>query len=232
MDPKIDQKKIWDHYQVDNKDSFAESHPRLDFLVAQLGHQNSKANLRILNVGLGDAYFEKQAIKAGHKVTSLDISEKSVADAKSIGIDAYFGTITKMDFSNASFDVIVASEVLEHLTSSELEAALKEVKRTLAPNGRFIGTVPFNEKLSDNQAICPNCSHHFHRWGHHASFTPAGLKKILEPVGRTRVITRAFPDLTKRSFSGRIRGHIRQLLGALGYKIALPNIYFEVQSES
>lgn len=229
MKPEIDQKKIWDHFQVDNKDSFAESHPRLDFLVAQLDVRNSKTSLRILNIGLGDAYFEKQAISAGHKVTSLDISEKSVANAKNLGIDAHYGTVTKMQFANASFDIIVASEVLEHLTSDELVVALKEVKRTLAPNGRFIGTVPFNEKLSDNRAICPNCSHHFHRWGHHASFTPASLKEILEPLGRTRVLTRAFPELTKRSVAGRVRGHIRQLFGALGYKIALPNIYFEVQ---
>jgi hypothetical protein len=75
------------------------------------------------------------------------------------------------------------SEVLEHLATDVLDATLGEVKRVLKPDGRFIGTVPANESLSDNQAICPRCGEVFHRWGHVQTFLPLRLRELLQSHG-------------------------------------------------
>jgi hypothetical protein len=45
-----------------------------------------------------------------------------------------------MPFTDHQFEVVVMSEVIEHLTGEELHVTLKEVFRVLKSKGRFIGT--------------------------------------------------------------------------------------------
>ncbi len=48
--------------------------------------------------------------------------------------------LTKLTYPGASFDLVLTSETLEHVP--DLEAALSEIRRVLAPGGRHIFTVP------------------------------------------------------------------------------------------
>ena len=49
---------------------------------------------------------------------------------------------TRLTFSDASFDLVMSFEVLEHIP--DYLAALREVRRVLRPGGRFYFTAPFN----------------------------------------------------------------------------------------
>jgi hypothetical protein len=51
-----------------------------------------------------------------------------------------------------------------------MQRALEEIRRVLVPGGQIIGTVPCEENLSDNMAVCPHCGEVFHRVGHLQSF--------------------------------------------------------------
>ena len=70
------------------------------------------------------------------------------------------------------------SEVLVHLTEQDINETLVEVHRVLAPSGRFIGTVPCEEDLTDNVVVCPHCDAKFNRWEHKQSFSHAKLGQL------------------------------------------------------
>jgi SAM-dependent methyltransferase len=49
--------------------------------------------------------------------------------------------LCSLSFPDASFDLLVCNEVMEHVY--DLDAALRQCLRVLAPGGAFVGTVPF-----------------------------------------------------------------------------------------
>jgi len=94
-------------------------------------------------------------------------------------IDRVVGYSQNIPFESESFDCVIMTEVLEHLSDEELELTLVEVRRVLKPNGRFLGTVPADENLELNKVVCPFCGKVFHRWGHMQSFSKERLYKLL-----------------------------------------------------
>jgi 2-polyprenyl-3-methyl-5-hydroxy-6-metoxy-1,4-benzoquinol methylase len=91
---------------------------------------------RVLTIGAGgdvDALLEEHARGQGFNVTSFDIDEKQGPDI--------VGDICTHDFGGRTFDVIVLSEVLEHVNSPHL--AIENIHRVLEEGGRLILTVPF-----------------------------------------------------------------------------------------
>ena len=65
----------------------------------------------------------------------------------------------KLEFEDKKFDVIIASDVLEHI-NLDVEA-LKEWKRVLKPNGHMILFVPAKKVLWSNNDVY---SQHFRRY--------------------------------------------------------------------
>ena len=75
-----------------------------------------------------------------------------------LGEDVPFGTsnaeglrnedATRLTFADASFDLVMSFEVLEHIP--DYLAALREVRRVLRPGGRFYFTAPFNPWSQDH----------------------------------------------------------------------------------
>jgi SAM-dependent methyltransferase len=71
----------------------------------------------------------------------VDVSEAAIKVAQSRGFDAIqIDDASVLPFEAESFDVVVCSEVLEHLFEPQLAAA--EAFRVLRPQGRLIVTVP------------------------------------------------------------------------------------------
>lgn len=220
------QQIIWEHFQNDRQDSFARSRPRLTFLLRQIA-KRSGAHPSVLNIGVGDGYFDRQARLAGWKIESVDPDERSVARLAAEGVAAYVGGVEKLPQASGSMDFVAISEVIEHLTDEQLAAGLAEISRVLKPGGRIIGTVPHDEVLIEQQVICPECSHVFHRWGHQRSFTVSQVRTMLsvqfvvESIGRT-----AFVDLWGDGVRGFVKGSIRALLARFGAPIAAPTIWW------
>lgn len=93
----------------------------------------AKTGAKLLDIGCGDTYLRSKL--PGVAYTGLDL-DTSKAD----GITKHDITVTPYPFEAGSFDVIVCSEVLEHLFHPEV--VLAEINRLLSPHGTAIVTTP------------------------------------------------------------------------------------------
>ena len=227
----MNQEKIWDHFQNNEEmdGAFDNAFPRYAYIAQQV-----KAGMSVLNIGVGRGGLEKILLNKGALVSCLDPSESSIdrlREQYELGERAQVGFSQAIPFSSSHFDVVVMSEVLEHLSDEVLNSTFDEVRRVLKPDGRFIGTVPANEVLLDNRTVCPHCGEAFHRWGHVQSFSLTRLREIL--LANNFVVlrseTRAFPDWRRSGWRNLVKNLIRYVLGRIGSPISSPNIYFEAK---
>src|SRR6266536_271057 len=167
---------IWDYYQNESPETFEGSRARLRLLVSRIEPFEVA-----LNIGCGSGLFEELALPKKIDIYSLDPSERSIGQLRGalhLGDKARVGYIQQLPFSNSYFDVVVVSEVLEHLTPAVTRAGLEEIRRVLKPGGRILGTVPSREDLRAQIAVCPGCGKKFHKWGHEQSFNPEVMEHL------------------------------------------------------
>jgi 2-polyprenyl-3-methyl-5-hydroxy-6-metoxy-1,4-benzoquinol methylase len=95
-----------------------------------------KADERVLTIGAGGEVQEllaEYSKRQNFSVTSFDIDQRYEPDI--------LGDVCTFDFGDRSYDVIVLSEVLEHVHSPHL--AMQNIHHLLKNGGRLILTVPF-----------------------------------------------------------------------------------------
>jgi SAM-dependent methyltransferase len=122
---------------------------------------------RVLDVGAGFGRHVYECARRGARVVALDYAPDEVVqtrdtldamiEAHEITGDQLIGVLRgdacRLPFPDATFDVVITSEVLEHIQDDV--SALAEMVRVLKPGGRFAATVPawlpevVNWKLSD-----------------------------------------------------------------------------------
>lgn len=122
---------------------------------------------RVLDVGSGFGRHVYECARRGAHVVALDYAADEVVEtrdtlaamvtAEEITADKLVGVVRgdarRLPFADGSFDVVITSEVLEHIQDDV--AAIAEMVRVLRPGGRFAATVPaylpeiVNWKLSD-----------------------------------------------------------------------------------
>jgi len=221
----MSQDKIWDYFQNENIDSFKDSWGRLNS-IAQAINPGEK----VLNIGVGGGIFEAIAITKGIDIYSLDPNNEAVEKLKTrfnLGDKAKVGQCQEIPFADETFDVIVMSEVIEHLSLDIIKNTLEEVSRTLKNNGRFIGTVPARENLDANMVICPDCGHKFHRWGHQQSFNIEKIRALLQPNFYIETLSeKYFPNWKTINWKRRIETCYMLLFRFFGAKLSNENIYF------
>jgi ubiquinone/menaquinone biosynthesis C-methylase UbiE len=109
-------------------------------------------NSRILDLGCGTGAIASALSACSFRVTACDIAEDMIEAGKEIyghaGIEwcVLPPDWKDLPFASGSFDVIIASSVLEYL--SNVEAVLAECQRTLAGGGILIATVPSLQTLT------------------------------------------------------------------------------------
>jgi SAM-dependent methyltransferase len=202
----------------------------LRFFAEQCRHGS-----RVLNIGVGSGYLERLLIDRRVNVFSLDPSADSIERLRvelKMGERAQCGYSQRMPFGDASFDKVIMTEVIEHLTEDVLHSTLDEVGRVLKPGGELTGTVPYREELLSNEVLCPRCEARFHRWGHEQSFDEARLGALLREHGFTidRMYPRAFPDFRRADVRLFLKAIFRYVLGRMGEPLVGPNLYFSVRS--
>ncbi len=112
------------------------------------------AGEHVLDLGCGFGRHAFEAYRRGGHVVAVDRSTEEVAQvtrmfrAMAAAGEAPAGTVARavradllaLPFPDASFDVVMASEVLEHIPADE--RAIAEIARVVRPGGRVAVTVP------------------------------------------------------------------------------------------
>jgi SAM-dependent methyltransferase len=93
-------------------------------------------------------------------VEGVDASVEALELCRSRGITAVRqGKVEELPFDDGSFDLIVATDVVEHLLDDR--AALRELRRVAAPGARLLATVPAYGWL---WSAHDNDHHHYRRY--------------------------------------------------------------------
>lgn len=99
---------------------------------------------RVLDAGCGAGYGSAELMKSAQSVVGADVAAEAIAYAREHyrlpNLHFEQASCTAFPHADASFDLVVAFEVIEHL--SDWRDLLVEVRRILAPNGQFIVSTP------------------------------------------------------------------------------------------
>jgi SAM-dependent methyltransferase len=119
-------------------------------LTVRLERLGLAPGMRVLDLGCGEGrHVHGVHCVGGIDVVGLDLDEPSLAKAReglamlppnSGSTTLLTGDAYNLPFEDAAFDVVICSEVLEHL--HDYPRVLAQIRRVLKPGGRFAATVP------------------------------------------------------------------------------------------
>lgn len=155
-------------------------------------HVDLSAGDKVLDLGCGEgrhvisAYLEAdiQAVGVDLGFDDLKITAEKFRDFdqpnngnKSFGLSV--ANALTLPFADDTFDVVICSEVLEHIP--DYQSALGEIERVLAPGGTFVASVP----RAWPERICWAFSSAYHEveGGHLRIFNAAALRGEIEQRG-------------------------------------------------
>jgi len=129
----------WDRMLEESWDDPARAWPTKVDLIASL----TRPDMRILDVACGTGSILRALQQRGYSdLHALEISGYAVARLNAEGIHARRGKLPRIDFPDDRFDIVIASQVLEHVIRRGLFAI--EIRRVLRPDGRALIFVPDN----------------------------------------------------------------------------------------
>ncbi len=186
--------RLWDYYSsqpaYDSQYFGAQMGPGVARFVLRSLDLPPTARLLDLSCGRGDliAAF-LPLLKPGQSIAGTDPSLPSVETCRqrfatvqpAVQVEQTEGFSTPLPAEQ--FDLVMATEVIEHLVADEITAMLAEVMRLLRPGGSLLITTPLNENLDAAKVLCPDCGCVFHRWQHQRSWSTAQLQQRLEQAG-------------------------------------------------
>jgi SAM-dependent methyltransferase len=136
----------------------------------------SPDDLRVLDAGVGSGALLPWAheLAAARPVVAIDVAAPAVAQCRALGLGTQLARASSvhLPFAAASFDLVLSSDVLQHLPAGDDVRAVREFVRVLAPGGRVL--------------VRTNCAHgrgHVEQHDDWRLYRPATLRALLETPG-------------------------------------------------
>jgi SAM-dependent methyltransferase len=153
-----------------------------------------RTDAEVLELGAGWCDFSNNV--TAKRVVAMDL-DSTVDRAAAAHVEPVVGDCTDLGkFEDASFDVVFASNLLEHLYRDASDRLLAEAKRVLRPGGRLILMQP-NFRL--------NPGRYFDDFTHVSIFTDQSLQDYLVAEGwKIDAVKAKFMPLTLKSKGGNL----------------------------
>ena len=154
---------------------------RLDEIMAEF--EPYRQNGRLLDVGFGAGSLMEAAARAGWTVSGVEVSQTAAEHVRGMGFDVFCGELADAKYPDGHFDVVTASEVLEHVP--EPRPLLAEMARVVRPGGLLWATTPHGRGVSSKALGL--------KWSvlsppeHLQLFSLGSMKAMLKEVGFRRV---------------------------------------------
>ena len=139
---------------------------------------------RVLDLGCRDGALTR-AYVAGNEVVGVDADREALAEAARLGVETHWADLDQpLEFGDASFDVVVAGELLEHLRDPR--AVVAEILRVLRPGGTFVASVPNAYRLKGRLRFLLGRAPESDPT-HLQMFAPADVRALLAPFEDPRL---------------------------------------------
>jgi SAM-dependent methyltransferase len=151
-----------------------------------------------LDIGAAGGGNTRVLRTAGWSVSALEYGADGAEVAAERGLSVVRGDATALPVDDASLDLVVAFDVLEHIVDHD--TAVAEVHRALRPGGTFLIAVPADPKLWSDHDVAVD---------HVRRYTRQTLREVLERNGfevasmtSWNVLLRPVVALRRRTASG------------------------------
>jgi SAM-dependent methyltransferase len=114
------------------------AHPKFVERIARI--ERHRAGGRLLDVGCSYGEFLGVARARGFDVQGVEMSPDTAALAAAQGTPVFVGSLADARFPDATFDIVHAGDVIEHLT--DVRAFVAEIRRVLKPSGLIVVATP------------------------------------------------------------------------------------------
>jgi SAM-dependent methyltransferase len=173
---------------------------RLDELVS--GFDRFRDRSRWLDVGCGAGALLRAASRSGWEVVGTEVAAAAVDALRGQGLDVRLGQLEALDLEPASFDVVSAVEVLEHI--ADPRGLIATAAALIRPGGALYLTTPNGRGISARLLKT--------RWSvmsppeHLQLFSIDGLRQALQSAGLEVLTVRAHA-VDPRELIGGLRGN-------------------------
>jgi SAM-dependent methyltransferase len=118
---------------------------RRDWIVAALKRHRPEPCRRAMEVGPGSGVYLHHLLELAASVVALDIDDEFLGHARKLAerhsrLEVIRGDITRTDLPGSAFDLILCSEVVEHIADSL--RAIRQMRRLLSPGGILVLSTP------------------------------------------------------------------------------------------
>lgn len=129
-----------------------------------------------LDVGCGDGRITNRLESVCPVVVGVDTSKAALRHVKN---ESLMASITALPFGANSFDLVLTTELLEHLPKTHYGKAIEEIKRVAS--SWILAGVPWKEQLRVAQVKCPVCKTKFHGSYHFRAFNGRTVRGLFAP---------------------------------------------------
>lgn len=181
---------------------------------------------RCLDFGAGNGDLVEKLLASGFAAAAYEPS----SERREILLRSAFCSHSRFlgvvdDGCRERFDVVFATEVLEHVLDSDLDKVLSRISAFVCKGGILIVTTPNCEDLDLNSVYCPVSDVFFHRWQHVRSFDAVSLQALLsrfefEPIFRQSVDFSGTVELHDKNSELKRQVFYMSFLGPLYYLVA------------
>jgi 2-polyprenyl-3-methyl-5-hydroxy-6-metoxy-1,4-benzoquinol methylase len=165
---------------------------------------------RVLDLGCRDGALSTAYVD-GNEVVGLDVDREALAHAERLGLKTEWADLDEpLALDDASFDVVVAGELLEHIRSPQ--TLIDEAHRVLRPGGTLVGSTPNGFRLKNRLRFAA---------GRHPELDPTHLH--LFRADDIRELLRGFEQAELHFVAGRfVRLHARLLANVIVFSARKP----------